>query len=159
MTFADAVKDAEEAGPDEVSTGLIAILPSTPGLLWSDADQKRRVLMVTWTSFKGYDDQKGKTLPLGRETWVTAAPFVADFCKGKGANPGALSARLEQLLGLPANNGKDRFECGEDRTEISGRQTLPLKPLAHHAARGQPRCSEREELAGEEDSLPGDPWI
>lgn len=108
-TFADAVKDAETVTADEVSTGLVAILPSTPKLVWSEKDGKKRVLVVTWTSYKGYDDQKGKSLPLGRETWVTAAPFVAEMCKGKGADGAALAARLEQLLGLPANNGKDRF--------------------------------------------------
>ena len=109
MTFADAVKDAATADPGEVSAALVPILPSTPGLVWSDKDKKKRVLMVTWTSFKGYDDQVGKSQSLGRETWVTPAPLVANFCKGKGADAAALTARLEQLLGLPANNGKDRF--------------------------------------------------
>lgn len=109
MTFADAVKDAATAGPEEVSTALVPILPSTPGLVWSEKGQKKRVLMVTWTSYKGYDDQVGKSQVLARETWVTPAPFVARFCKGKGADAAALTARLEQLLGLPANNGKDRF--------------------------------------------------
>jgi hypothetical protein len=109
MTFADAVKDAAAAGPEEISTSLVPILPTTPRLVWSDKDKKKHVLMVTWTSYKGYDDQAGKSQSLGRETWVTPAPLVADFCKGKGADPAALSARLEKLLGLPANNGKDRF--------------------------------------------------
>jgi len=109
MTFADAVKDAAEAFPFEVSTGLVPILPTTPKLVWSDQAQKKRVLMVTWTSYKGYDEQAGKSVPLGRETWVTPAPFVAEICKGKGGDAAALSLRLEQLLGLPANSGKDRF--------------------------------------------------
>lgn len=109
MTFADAVKDAATAAPEEISTSLVPILPTTPRLVWREKDKKKTVLMVTWTSYKGYDDQAGKTQPLGRETWVTPAPFVADFCKGKAAEPAALSARLEQLLGLPPNNGKDRF--------------------------------------------------
>lgn len=108
-TFADAVKDAETVTADEVSTALVAIVPGAPKLVWSEKDGKKRVLMVTWTSYKGYDDQKGKSLPLGRETWVTAAPYVGEFCKGKAAEGAALAARLEQLLGLPANNGKDRF--------------------------------------------------
>jgi hypothetical protein len=109
MTYADALKDAADARPEEVSTALVAIVPSTPGLKWRDDGGKKRVLWVTWTSYEGYDDQVGKSLPLGRETWVTAAPFVADFCKGKGGSAAALSARLEQLLGLPPNGGKDRF--------------------------------------------------
>lgn len=109
MTFADAVKDAATVTPEEVSTALVPILPSTRGLVWSDKGPTKRVLMVTWTSYKGYDDQVGKSQALGRETWVTPAPLVADACKGKGGDPAALSARLEKLLGLPANNGKDRF--------------------------------------------------
>jgi hypothetical protein len=109
MTFADAVKDAATASAEEISTALVPILPSTPGLVWSDKGQKKRVLMVTWTSYKGYDDQAGKSQSLGRETWVTPAPFVANFCKGKGGDAAALTARLEQLLGLPEKNGKDRF--------------------------------------------------
>ena len=71
--------------------------------------------MVTWTSWDGYDDKIGQSMTLSREIWVTAAAQVADLCRQRRGpfrrtrTPEALSLRLEQLLGLPPGNGKDRF--------------------------------------------------
>jgi hypothetical protein len=109
MTYAEALKDAAEARPEEISRNLVAIVPGEPKLVWSEEGQKKRVLTVTWTSYAGYDNQVGKAVPLGREVWVTPAPLVAEFCKGRGGDAEALKARLEQLLGLPLKSGKDRF--------------------------------------------------
>ncbi len=45
---------------------------------------------------------------LSREVWVTAVPELRNFCN-KYAGMTKLTLRLEQLLGLPPNNGKTRF--------------------------------------------------
>jgi len=69
-------------------------------------------LVSTWTSWTGYDNQVGQSITTSRETWVTAVPELQTFCKQKLQNVANLSdrnLRLEQLLGLPPNNGKTRF--------------------------------------------------
>lgn len=104
--YAAALQDAKVAEPTEIVNTLTAITPDNPELTWQDD----RVLVATWTSWKGYDGLVGQETKLGREVWVTAVPQVQSFCQSYVATavtPVAL--RLEQLLGLPANNGKTRF--------------------------------------------------
>ncbi|MBK8254568.1 MAG: hypothetical protein IPK82_18110 [Polyangiaceae bacterium] len=108
ISYGEALTDAQTALPSEVVKDLVAIAPGQSDLVWKGEGESQRVLTVTWTSYKGYDSEVGKTLPLGRETWITPAPQLKNFCKGKATDPKALSARLEQLLGLPAGSGKDR---------------------------------------------------
>ena len=117
MTFADAVKDAAVTTPAKVSTQLSPLIESNAHLVWKGAAPNRKILFVTWTSWDGYDKSVSKSIPLSRETWVTAAPEMQEFCRGltKAAPPTgdalapATVLRLEQLMGLPANGGKDRF--------------------------------------------------
>lgn len=105
-TYAAALQDAKVAEPDEIFDGLTAITPDNTNLAW----QNERVLMVTWTSWNGYDGLVGQETKLGREVWVTATPQLQTFCQSYAATPEMpLTLRLEQLLGLPANNGKTRF--------------------------------------------------
>ncbi|MEZ4436424.1 MAG: hypothetical protein R3F65_28830 [bacterium] len=101
-----AVDDAEEAEASEVWDGLTAIRADNDALVWDD---EGRVLMVAWTSYPGYDAEVGNgAYELGVQVWVTAAPELEDFCRGVMLSGGALDLRLEQLLGLPPGNGKDR---------------------------------------------------
>jgi hypothetical protein len=117
MTFADAVKDAAVVVPTEVSTRLSPLIESNPRLVSKGAAPNRKLLFVTWTSWDGYDKSVSTTIPLGRETWVTPAPDMQEFCRGLtkasppagDALPPAVVLRLEQLLGLPSGGGKDRF--------------------------------------------------
>lgn len=105
--YTAALQDAKVAEADELFDGLTAITPENSELDWQ-ADSGR-VLMVTWTSWNGYDSLVGQETALGRETWVTAAPQLQTFCQTYAATPETpLPLRLEQLLGLPANNGKTR---------------------------------------------------
>lgn len=104
--YAAALQDAKVAEPSEIVTTLTAITPDNPELNW----QNDRVLVVTWTSWNGYDNLVGQETKLGREVWVTATPQLQTFCQSYSATPTVpLTLRLEQLLGLPANNGKTRF--------------------------------------------------
>lgn len=105
--YAAALQDAKVAEADEIFDGLTAITPDNSDLTWQ-ADMGR-VLMVTWTSWNGYDTLAGQETELGREVWVTAVPQLQTFCQSYVATPETpLTLRLEQLLGLPANNGKTR---------------------------------------------------
>ena len=104
--YRDAVEDASVPEPDEVVTDLIAIRPGNTEL---EFDAEGRVLMVTWTSYKGYDGMEGQAMPLGAEVWTTTAPELPEFCQGTGLQAAELSLRLEQRMGLPMANGKDRI--------------------------------------------------
>lgn len=104
--YAAALQDAKVAEPDEIVDTLTAITPDNSELNW----QEGQVLVVTWTSWNGYDSLVGQETQLAREVWVTATPQLQSFCQSYAATPETpLTLRLEQLLGLPANNGKTRF--------------------------------------------------
>lgn len=103
--YQQAVADAEVAEADEIVDTLVAITADNADLVRDDSD---RVLMVTWTSYAGYDDIVGEDTDLGVEVWVTPGRSLQEFCSTSGLEGGELSLRLEQLLGLPPDNGKDR---------------------------------------------------
>jgi hypothetical protein len=111
--YARAVKDAELAEPGEISRSLIAITEWEQNLIWNTESEPKRVLMVTWTSWDGYNGLVGQptTIDAARTVWVTAAPELRTFCKGyTQGNPSAdLSLRLRQLLGLPPGDQKTTF--------------------------------------------------
>jgi hypothetical protein len=103
-----AVVDAAVAEPSEISRNLVAIVPSNERLVWKNRNDSlnTRLLVVTWTNYNGYDGKVGQPIAVSREIWVTTVPEVKNFCKQHKVQ-GAL--RLEQLLGLPPNNGKTKF--------------------------------------------------
>src|SRR5262249_20080204 len=108
-----AVKDAEVAEPGEISRNLIAITEWEPQLIWKTEAGQKRVLMVTWTSYNGYNDKVGQAVTLDptRVVWVTTAPEVRSFYHTYTQNnPSAdVNLRLRQLLGLPPNDQKTTF--------------------------------------------------
>ena len=113
-----AVKDAEVVEPSELSTDLTAIVPHNDALVWEGEPGTSRVLMVTWTSWTGYDDLVGKmvlvddlksSVETSRDTWVTAAPELQAFCDRQHLDSAGMTLRVEQLLGLPPHDGKTRF--------------------------------------------------
>ena len=108
-----AVADAQVAELDEVSKNLVAITENNQSLIWQNKTApKGKVLVATWTSWTGYDTQVGQSVNTSRQTWVTAAPELQNFCKKelkKVTNQSDRTLRLEQVLGLPPNNGKTRF--------------------------------------------------
>ncbi len=104
-----AVADAAVAEPSEISQDLTALVPDNPELVWDDSTGEARVAVVTWTSWTGYDSQVGQTIQTSREVWVTAVPEVQRFAATRRLEPANMTLRLEQLLGLPPDNGKTRF--------------------------------------------------
>lgn len=103
-----AIRDAEIAEPHEISKDLIAIVESNTDLTWSEDADGRRVLVVTWTSWAGYDERVGKDTKVARDVWVTTVPELRNFCS-RYRHRHNLVLRLEQILGLPPGNGKTRF--------------------------------------------------
>ena len=109
QAYLDAVKDAAIAEPDEISKNLIAIVESNNELIWQGEAENKQVLVLTWTSWDGYDQQVGQDMTMTRQTWVTVVPELKEFCTTYDATQNNLTLRLEQLLGLPPNDGKTRF--------------------------------------------------
>jgi len=118
QAYQDAIKDAEVAEPDEISAHLTAITAYNDHLIWEGPAGTSRVLMLTWTSWTGYDSLVGKSIRVddlaksvetSRDTWVTAAPELHEFCKARFLDSENMSLRVEQLMGLPPHNGKTRF--------------------------------------------------
>ncbi|MCH9648877.1 MAG: hypothetical protein K0U98_11610 [Deltaproteobacteria bacterium] len=102
--------------PEDVRTDLVAILPSTPGLVW---DGQGRILLSTWTRWEYYEDPDDPTkpmyspdqaFPLYGDTWFTIVPQVQEACrKIFPFGMDWVDLRLEQLIGLPPFNGYDAF--------------------------------------------------
>ncbi|XSG74515.1 hypothetical protein ACP8Y2_20300 [Herpetosiphon llansteffanensis] len=106
--FRAAVSDAEIAEASEISDQLTIIDANNSNLMRDEATG--RVLVATWTSWNGYDALVGQETTTTRETWVSVVPEMQNFCKAYTATADVpLTLRLEQLLGLPANNGKNRI--------------------------------------------------
>lgn len=105
--YAMAIADAAVAEPGEVSGELVAITHDDARVQW--VGESGRVRLVTWTDWDGYDSQVGAETTLSREVWVTVVPETHDRCKKWGLTGEALNTRLEQLLGLPPEDQKDRF--------------------------------------------------
>lgn len=105
-----AIADAAVAEPGEICRNLTAIVEYNRELIWdAGAPRSKRVLMVTWTSWDGYDALVGQKYTTPWDFWVTAAPQVKQFCGRHRVGPNEMNLRLEQLLGLPPHAGKTRF--------------------------------------------------
>ena len=107
--YKKAVADAETAEPSEISYTLTPIVDWNRDLIWQGEGDSERVLVVTWTSWTGYNDLVGQDTVVTRDTWVTPAPDVQQFCREHLLMPPNLVPRLEQLLGLPPDNSKTTF--------------------------------------------------
>jgi hypothetical protein len=111
--YNQSVFDAKVADLDEVFDNLLDISESNNFLIWqNNTSPKGKLLVATWTNWTGYDNKVGQTITTTRQTWVTAAPELQIFCKEKlkeVTEQSDRTLRLEQLLGLPPNNGKTRF--------------------------------------------------
>ncbi len=108
--YGAAVRDAEVVEEEEIFRCLKPVLPGEKGLLWSGVPGRSSLLVVTWTSWEGYDDFIGREMPVTRPVWVTLAPELREFCRHYyPRNRKGLIRRLEQWLGLPPGVGKTRF--------------------------------------------------
>ena len=95
----EAVEDARTPEPAEVFNQLTAITPHNSTIA---RDEDGRVLVTTWTTWNGYAQNVGDRLILTRDVWVTAFPDLQNFCRNYIPTAEiSLSARLNQLLGLP----------------------------------------------------------
>lgn len=112
-----AVEDARLAESDEISTDLIAITASEPGLVWEGEPGNSRVLVVSWVGEfnygKFFEDNEGQEVTLWSTSnlWVTIVPELQDFFQDKDSFPADLEAaklRIRQLIGLPLETPNNR---------------------------------------------------
>lgn len=105
--YAQAVETTKAPQPAAISTRLLPIVRSTPGLRWDD---QGRVLMATWTKREFYEASIGKPYTFEHgAVWLTAVPYAQELCRTFGLPPDKLHLRLAQLLGLPPDNDDDAF--------------------------------------------------
>ena len=107
QAYLNAIEDAKVAQQSEIYKNLVAILPSNDSLMWEK--KTGDVLVVTWTSWNGYDDHIGNPVALSRPVWVTVVPEIQTFCRRHPIPAAHIPLRLEQLLGLPPGNGQTKF--------------------------------------------------
>ena len=108
--YLEAVKDAQIAEPDEICRDLEPIVYYNSDLIWEGEPGESRVLLLTWTSWDGYNDAAGDNITLSREVWVVVPGELKDFyLKNESSSDDNLILRLEQLYGLPPHNGKKWF--------------------------------------------------
>ena len=102
--------DARVAEPDEICRNLEAIVFYNPNLTWEGQPGASRVLLLTWTSWDGYNDKAGETMTVSREIWFVIPQELKDFCRqNRSLTDDSLVLRLEQLYGLPPHDDKKWF--------------------------------------------------
>ena len=94
QTYVQAVRDTAEPTASDVVNVLWPIVPENPRLVWNP--DRTMVRMAVWTTYTGY---RVGDLTLSREVWVTPVPQLRDLCMG--TPPGAILARVNQILGMP----------------------------------------------------------
>ncbi len=148
--YAAALDDAKYPAPDAISRDLTPLLRSTDGLIWDD---RGRILMATWTKAQYFSDpekhRRGEAFALATDTWLTAAPFVRDFCRALDLDGPRRGLRLEQLLGLPPGRSKDAFlEIWVDPSDVF--RPCPDPEISDH------ECLVEVPLVGRGDQQPWD---
>jgi hypothetical protein len=102
-----AVADARTPTPAEIDNHLTAIVAYNSNLVWEGVPGASRVKMAALTR-NFYDNYEGRDYQLSfGELWVTVAPEMRQFFQGQASAP--TMRRLEQLLGLPPDNGYTRI--------------------------------------------------
>ena len=116
--FCEAMKDAEVAEPEEISTDLTAITPHNQELVWSGTRGESRLLVLNWTSFidptssegpydPGNGFRAGESMVSTRDVFVTVVPELHEWCQANGPFMDT-TERIEQLVGFNSGRGEGR---------------------------------------------------
>ncbi|MEM9292694.1 MAG: hypothetical protein AAGD01_13520 [Acidobacteriota bacterium] len=109
--FVAAVRDAAVAEPFEVVRELKAINPYESGLVWRGRPGKSSLRMLAWVKEgEGVPLTVGETFVVEDPLVLTVVPELVVFCRTRGPRrERQRTLRLEQLLGLPPDAGKQRM--------------------------------------------------
>jgi hypothetical protein len=108
--YRSAIANAIYPETGKISSNLIAISKSTPGLVWKTIKNENYVLVVSWVKdtsifYKAFRKNGHFTTDSTHIMWVTVIPEVRNVCMRNGDN----GLRLEQRLGLPPSGDKRLF--------------------------------------------------
>ena len=106
-----AVQQVTRFTDEQISKQLTPIRTSNQDLIWNDSLDTPHVLVCTWTTHDSYfaSEMQPIGIPFTERfnVWVVVAPelraFYRHYRKQSSVKP--ITARLEQLLGLPPNSG------------------------------------------------------
>jgi hypothetical protein len=108
--YSNAVVDAMHVTPDKISTNLAPISFDNTNLFWrTNCDGTIQVKVVSFMSNEKADKyyQIGPTNLHYGDQWVTAYPYLKNFCKKYQGDNKDLRKRLLKLLGMPATYDND----------------------------------------------------
>jgi hypothetical protein len=105
-----AVWRAQHINASDFDDHLTPITHQNPNLQWKQINGEDYVLGVTWNAGK-FNGLEGKpdTLQPWQWVWITAVPYMADWCHAYHPTDLPLSVRLAQLLGMPPDAGDTVF--------------------------------------------------
>jgi hypothetical protein len=112
--YLDALADASEEGnPAKIVRDLTPIVPYNGALVWENpGSADSRVLTVAFADDyypTHYNPGDSFVVSASHMIWVTVAPEVREWVASHAFAADSLTARMEQLLGLPPNAGKTLF--------------------------------------------------
>ena len=105
--FSRALEEARRPSSHDVSDALIPLSEDTPGLVWDDGANPRRVLVATFTDYRGYDRHVTQSCRLEQEAWVSPVPQLQGRCRQFELSGPSLNERVAQYLGLRPNGHHD----------------------------------------------------
>lgn len=90
-----------------------AVVADNPNVIWEGTPGASRILVSTWIKHSFYDSKLGMdNQPLGGDAFITLGTTFKSCCQATSSSNGkskaAVVRRMEELLGLPDNNGKLR---------------------------------------------------
>ncbi|WP_094226752.1 hypothetical protein [Methanolobus psychrotolerans] len=107
--YRTAIKDAIVAEEDEIYTELSPIIESNTELQWMEESGDKYVLVVTWTKYPESYTVNSNVSTWWGDTWVMVIPELKDFVEQNDIQDDDLTLRLEQLIGLPYEDGNEYF--------------------------------------------------
>jgi hypothetical protein len=102
-----AVDDATIMEESELFSALTPINDENPNLIWQGTGADKRLLVVSLVKYKSSYPVGDTVSTWWGETWITVAPEIKSWFKGKKITMGMEQLRAEQLLGLPYNSGNN----------------------------------------------------
>lgn len=104
-----AIEDAMVAEDEEIYRELAPITEYNTDLQWMEVSGEKYVLMVTWTKYPESYPVGSSVLTWWGDTWVMVIPELRGFVEKNDIQDDELTLRLEQLIGLPYNDGNEYF--------------------------------------------------
>ncbi|WP_342306165.1 hypothetical protein [Methanolobus sp. ZRKC5] len=104
-----AIEDAMVAEDDEIYRELTPITESNTELQWMEDSGEKYVLVVTWTKYPESYPVDSNVLTWWGDTWVMVIPELKGFVEQNDIQDDELTLRLEQLIGLPLDDGNEYF--------------------------------------------------